>query len=563
LKPSNVLVTARGVPKLLDFGIAKLLNPDLSAEAVAPTRFDLRAMTPEYASPEQIRGLPVTTATDVYSLGVMLYELVTGHRPYRFQNRTELEIARVVCEEEPERPSTAVTRVVQVASPEGGTETKLTPDGVSRTRGGPAPKLRRRLAGDVDNIVLMAMRKEPQRRYGSVEQFSEDIRRHLDGLPVIARADTVTYRLGKFVSRNRVATVAGVVTVAALVAGVVGVSWQAHRAELERARAERRFNDVRELANSFLFEFHDAIQDLPGSTPARALVVERAREYLDSLAAESEDDTALQLELGTAYAKVGVIQWNRYYSHLGDVPGALATQKRAHEIRSRVAASEPANLDARRDLARSEQLLGDILIEMGDVPSGLAHYRTALAVREHLAAETPGDREARFDVAVSYQRIGDTLGNPSFASNLGDREAALESYEAMQGIFQALALEDPKDAGMRHSLSIGYEKLGDMMRASRDFGAALAQYREGASIRARLADEDPTNVRYRRDLAVSYRKVGDMLELSGDSPGAAASYVEAVSLFREIAAADPSDANARADLSAAEGRLAEIRPQRR
>jgi len=279
LKPSNILVTADGTPKLLDFGIAKIVNPAPSSDPDEATT--LRFLTPEYASPEQARSQPITTASDVYSLGVLLYKLLTGQSPYRLESRSAPDLARAICEEEPERPSLVERETEREREGEKEKQRKSRFPSFS-----PSLRLsvsRSQLRGDLDNIALMALRKEPQRRYSSVEQFSEDIRRHLEGLPVIARKDTVVYRTTKFIQRHKAGVGAMALMLLILLAGVLATQRQARI-------AERRFNDVRKLSNSLLFELHDAIQNLPGATPARELLVKRALEYLDRLAAEAADD---------------------------------------------------------------------------------------------------------------------------------------------------------------------------------------------------------------------------------------------------------------------------------
>ena len=520
IKPGNILVTSEGLPKLVDFGIAKLLQdgtlaPDLTATAMP-------FMTPQYASPEQVRGESVTTATDVYSLGVVLYELLSGHAPYRFQSRVPHEVAKAICDQDPERPSVAVTKHGETG------DTRL-----SRNR--------KRLHGDLDNIVLMAMRKEPQRRYATAEQLSEDIQRHLDGLPVRARQDTFAYRAGKFIRRQKVAVAAAAIVAVTLLVGIIATTWQAGVARAERARSESRFNEVRQLANSIVFEVHDAVVNLPGSTPARQLIVQRGLKYLDSLAKDAAGDRGLQRELAAAYEKLGAVQYTPTVAHLGDLPGALQSHRKAAALREALVASDPANRDYRRDLLDSYWFIATLVGAQGDLSGELEMMKQQLPARRELAAAETTEFLDRYNLAGTHTFIGSAL------MQMGDAKGALESQREALRIREELYTLDPNTARSRRALTISYEYVGLATDQAGDTRAALELQRRGLELRESLVAADPLNTDLRLMLNESYRFVGDMLFKLGDYDSAAEHYQKQLALTREMVASDPSNAQFRAN----------------
>jgi len=547
LKPGNILVTAEGVPKLLDFGIAKLLNPEFSAQTLLVTQADRRLMTPEYASPEQVRGQPVTTATDVYSLGVLLYELLTGHRPYRMKDQSLHEIERVICEVEPEKPSTVVTHVAEVSSPKGTTQTALTPELVSQTREGRPEKLRRRLLGDLDNVVLMALRKEPQRRYASVEQFSQDIRRHLEGLPVTARPATLGYRASKFIHRHLVAVLAAAMILLVLIVGIIVTTREARIARAEKARALRRFNDVRQLANSFLFEFHDAIKDLPGATPARKLVVRKALQYLDGLAKEADGDPSLQAELAEAYLRVGDVQGNPYTANIGDRPGALESYRRALAIAQKLRDDSPKSSTGGYLGARSQILIGQVLTHNGEAAAAIDSFRKGITTFEALVAEQPAQTKLQLELADSYGSLGDALDSPAVL-NVNDKAGAFENFQKSLAIYQHLAASEPKNARILSGLANAETQIGDSHENSGAVAQALDSFTDAFKIYQDLSAADPNNSRYRKNLTSILDRMAMLRADAGDKAGAVQDLRKSLEMYEALAAADPQNMNLREGL---------------
>jgi serine/threonine protein kinase/tetratricopeptide (TPR) repeat protein len=533
IKMSNILVTSDGIPKLLDFGIAKILQPGDEPEALM-TMTGVRPMTPEYASPEQVRGEPVTTASDVYSLGIVLYELLVGHSPYRFTSHSPLHVAREITDTEPPRPSTALAR---------DEAAKLDPTSIRNSKA---------LKGDLDNIVLMALRKEPARRYQSVEQFSEDIRRHLEARPVIARRDTIGYRTAKFIRRNKVATAAALLVFVSLVAGLIGTTWQAQRARAEKARAERRFNDVRRLARSVLFDYHDAIKNLPGATRVREQLVKDALVYLDSLAREAGGDPALQRELAAAYERVGDVTGEAYGASLGDRAGALQSYEKALRVREALVAAAPTHVQGRRDLAGIYRRIGTQLLETKDATRGVEYLKKSLALCSSLAEELPGDRDIRHQLAESYNSVGPAL------LDIGDTAGALRYLHKALPIYEELLESNPLDRGLRRSLSVVYHDISRTLFLTNDTKGALENNERALVLRERLVTEDPTNADYRRILAVSYQDNGDYLAWTKDTAGALENFRKKLAIDEQSVAADPANAQAAGDLAYSTLRIGEL-----
>jgi non-specific serine/threonine protein kinase/serine/threonine-protein kinase len=495
LKPGNILVAADGAPKLLDFGIAKLLRAD---EAPA-TLTGLPLMTPEYASPEQVKGEPVTTASDIYSLGVLLYELLARRRPYEIKTRAPEEVARVVCQVEPRRPSAVAP-----------------------------PALARQLAGDLDAIALKALRKEPQRRYASVQELSEDLGRHLAALPVRARGDRLAYLAGKFAQRHKAAAAAAALVALSLVGGIVATARQARIAERNRARAERRFDDVRSLARSFLFDFHDAVANVPGTLQARELVVKRGLEYLDSLAAEAGQDVALRRELAAGYQRLGDVQGGTLQANRGDTKGALASYQKAFALRRALAAApgEPQDEEA---LAAAESALGRILFNSGDPQAAEDSARSAARRLEGLA----GKSDVRDQLASAYGTLGYVEGRRG--------KDPLPSLEKAVSFGSAWCAAHPDDRTALAMLARNQGDVAGYLGARGDYKRAAEIARSSWAVLEKLIVAEPLNAAYRRALVRSLNIGSEEVENAGDPAAANQARRRSLQIAEALAAAEPGN----------------------
>ncbi len=567
LKPGNILVTDEGEPKLVDFGIAKLLHPEEGATWADLTRGEQRLFTPSYASPEQLLGGTVGVPSDVYALGVIGYELLVGELPFDLREADWKERLRIVCEDDPRPPSAVAVRAGSTAV----TPTRL-------------------LSGDLDAILLYALRKEPERRYGSAESLGDDVRRYLTGLPVRARPDTLGYRSSRFLRRHRVASVAAAVALLSLCVGFAATLAQYFEAETARdlaeersaalevltrdleaermaavdradelarlggdlasesERASRRFDDVRRFATDLVFDVHKMLLPLPGAIAVRERVLEIGARHLESLEAETQGDPELCAELAGAWLRLGDSQGDTLVASLGRARAAASSYERALALARELAAEEgfePAR--AARLVVTASTRLADALELLGDATAALALLEEAVAPARELAHGP--DAEDLYVAALVFDRLAKV-------STAGGRlDEASEHLDELVRLHERV---EDLSGGDRELVAEGLVlvwRRSDLERARSDFEAALVRDREALSAVAALEREGSSPSIARLASVARFRVGQDLLHL-GRGDEAWGFFEENVAALEEQVVLQPADALARSDLAVNWGFLA-------
>ncbi len=526
LKPANVLVDENGLPKVLDFGVARLTDSDIGLTTMRTDAGQVIG-TLLYMSPEQASGDrgAVDTRADVYALGVIAYELLTEELPYDLSRASVAEALRIVREREPRPPS----------------------------------QLRRALRGDAATIVMKALEKDRERRYGSAAALAADVRRYLRDEPIEAKPASRSYKLRKFAARNRSLVAAAFAVGVSLVAATAVSLTYALRASDQRdlalasqGRAERRFADVRALANTMLFELHDDIATLKGATAARERIVEAALEYLAKLSADAEANTGLLRELAEAYSRIGDIQGHPRRPNLGRTSAALDSYRESLALRERIRALGGEDASDALAVSSLHQRIGAVQLALGEHAQALGSHGRAVDVLAARVAGDPGNVETGRALAAARALSG------SVHEQMGQYQEALADYRGALDLTEDLLAGHPDDARLPRDLSISCNETALILERLEQVAEAEVLVRRGLEIRQRLAAEDPEDARALRDLALSRHRLGSLYQRREANELALEEFRLALEALGSIFEADPEDDRALYDLSVAHSKHAGV-----
>ena len=521
LKPENILVTEDGTPRLLDFGTAKIIQPFSEGITGNETRSDLRTFTPRYASPEQVLEQPISIASDVYSLGALLYVLLTDQHPYEFENFSTEELVRVICNTQPRKPSTT-------ASPFGEVDT------------------------DLDSIALKALRKDPKERYSSVETLAADIQAYLDHRPVEARKGNLRYLAGKFARRNRLALTAASLLLATILTGAAGIVWQAHIATQQRRRAEARSADLRELSNSLLSELDSALKEIPGTTNAQRLLVTRVLEHLDRMAKDAQGDRQTSLDLVAAYTQLGNIQGNSYYQNVGDTAGAVRSFDKAIAVALPLAQAYPKDAEVLRAEAATLEAKGESLSQSGDPQASASALQTAVHIYDKVVALPGVKPELIFEAAIAYETLGNEEGEDT---GLADVDAATAAYHRALDMDNFALKLKPDYLAVRRGIPLMHIHLGNVVLETAP-DQALSEFRLALQLQEALPDDQRKKLAQLRLHATLLRKIGQAFTELGLYQEAQSALDSALAAYQRLSDADPTNVSALTDVWRSQDALA-------